>query len=119
MRFKAVNDGVHFDPKKGAVKIVLVGATHVSLDELTTLSPKDEPIQVTLKSEQTKIEVFQLSPNVGDPIEPGSQEERELEEGHIIINEEAGVKLKDVAERLREGDVEGDAVEGGGQGGII
>jgi hypothetical protein len=41
MKFKALIDGVHFDAKKGSVKIVLVGASHVSLDELTTLSPKD------------------------------------------------------------------------------
>ena len=56
MKFKALIDGVHFDPKKGAVRIVLVGASHVSLDELTTLSPKDETIQVTFESEQTKLE---------------------------------------------------------------
>jgi hypothetical protein len=41
MKFEALIDGVHFDAKKGSVKIVLVGASHVSLDELTTLSPKD------------------------------------------------------------------------------
>jgi hypothetical protein len=44
MKFKALIDGVHFDAKKGSVKIVLVGASHVSLDELTTLSPKDDSI---------------------------------------------------------------------------
>ena len=132
MKFKALIDGVHFDPKKGSVKIVLVGASHVSLDELTTLSPKDETIQVTLESEQTKIEVFPLAPT-GVAVEPGSREERELEEGRIISpdfptgadvsitlkGEEAAAKLKEAADRLREGDVEGDEVDGGGQGGIV
>ena len=99
--FKALIDGVHFDPKKGTVKIVLVGASHVSLDELTTLSSKDETIQVTLESEQTKIGVF--TPNSKDSIT------RECEE--------AAAKLKEAAERLREGNVDGDEVEGGGEEG--
>jgi beta-lactam-binding protein with PASTA domain len=55
MKFQAVIDGVQFDPKKGEVKLVLIGASHVSLDELTTLSPKGETIQVTLESEQPRI----------------------------------------------------------------
>jgi hypothetical protein len=110
MKFKALIDGVHFDPKKGAVKIVLVGASHVSLDELTTLSPKDETIQVTLESEQTKIKVFPLTPT-GVAVEPGSREEKELEEGRnptgandpITLDEEAAAKLKEAADRLRQG----------------
>ena len=57
---------------------MLIATSHVSLDELTTLSPKDESIHVTLESEQTKIGIF--TPNA-------------------IIDEEA-------AERLREGDPE-------------
>lgn len=104
MKFQAFIDGIHFDPKKGAVKIVLIGASHVSLDELTTLSPKDEPIQVTLKSEQTKLDATPLELDLRDP---------------IIIGEEAAVKLKAAADRLKEGDVDGDEVEGGGQGGIL
>jgi hypothetical protein len=87
MKFKALIDGVHFDPKKGAVKIVLIGASHVSLDELITLSPKDETVQVTLESEQAKIGVFTLNPK--DP---------------ITLDEEAAERLKDAAERLRDGD---------------
>lgn len=84
MKFEAIIDGVHFDPKKGLVKIQLI-ANRVSLDELTTLSPKDESISVTLESDQTKIGVF--TPNA-------------------IINEEAAENLKKAAERLREGSEE-------------
>lgn len=88
MRFEAIIDGIHFD-KKGTVKISLVAASPVSLDELTTIEPKkDEPIQVILESKQTKIGVF--TPNA-------------------IIDEEAALKLKEAAERLRE-------VEDGWQG---
>jgi len=101
MKFEALIDSVHFDKKKGAVKIVLVGASHVSLDELTTLSPKDETIQVTLESEQTRIEVFPLRPN-GVAIEPGSREERELG-APITLGEEEAVKLKEAADQLRAG----------------
>jgi predicted aconitase len=121
MKFKALIDGVHFDPKKGTVKIVLIGASHVSLDELTTIAPKDESILVTLESEQTKIEVFSL-------LEPGSLEERDVGLPIRLEGEEAAERLKDAAERLREGDVDVDEIEevdeidettGGGQGGII
>lgn len=110
MKFKALIDGVHFDPKKGAVKIVLIGASYVSLDELTTLSPKDETILVTLEREQTKIEVFPLTPT-GVAVEHGSREEKELEEGRsptgandsTPLDEEAAAKLKEAADRLRQG----------------
>lgn len=87
MKFKALIDGVHFDPKKGAVKIALVAASHVSLDELTTLSPNDEPVLVTLESKQTKIEVFPLVPDDGDS---------------ITLDEEAAAKLRAAAEQLEE-----------------
>lgn len=87
MKFKALIDGVHFDPKKGLVKIQLI-ANCVSLDELTTLSPKDESIFVTLDSEQTKLD---YRPKPGDA---------------ITLTEEKGVKLKEVAERLRKGGLE-------------
>lgn len=86
MKFEAIIDDIHFNPKKGSVKISLVVASHVSLDELTTLSPSDEPVQVTLESEQAMIGVFTLSPK--DP---------------ITLDEEAAERLKDAAERLREG----------------
>lgn len=150
MKFKALIDDIHFDPKKGTVKIVLVGASHVSLDELITVGPKDESIWVTLESEQTKIKVFPLVPDDvafepkdarGRAIEPGSQEERELEEGRIItefpteeanpddvpgdgdpitLDEEAAVKLKEAAERLREEeDVNIEELVEEGQRGIV
>lgn len=96
MRFQAIIDGIHFDPKKGSVKIVLIGASHVSLDELTTIGPKDKSIWVTLESEQTR---FDYEPKPG---------------GTIALSEEQGLKLKEVAERLGEGDVDGDEVEAGG-----
>ena len=84
MRFHALIDSIHYDLKKGAVKIALIATSHTSLDELTTLSPSDEPVQVTLESEQTKISVF-------SSVDP------------ITIDEEAAVKLKEAAERLRAG----------------
>jgi hypothetical protein len=94
MKFKALIDGVHFDPKKGAVKIVLIGASHVSLDELTTIAPKDESILVTLESEQTKIGVI---------FNHGTIEMEENAGLQITLDEEAAERLKDAAERLREG----------------
>jgi len=74
--FKALIDSVHYDPKKGSVKIQLIGASHVSLDKLTTLAPKDEPVSVTLESAQTKIEVFPLAPpeDISEPSEGGEEE---------------------------------------------
>lgn len=92
MKFQALIDSVHIDPKKGSVKITLVAASHVSLDELTTLSPKEETIHVTLNSKQTKIDVFPLAPNVGDP---------------ITLDEEAATKLKEASEKLRDSEEEG------------
>lgn len=93
MKFKALIDGVHFDPKKGAVKITLIGASHLSLDQLTTLSSKDESIQVTLESEQTKIG------DVGDPITIG-------EEGAQWLDE-AARKLGDDAKEAADDEIEG------------
>lgn len=94
MKFNALIDSVHFDPKKGSVKIVLVGASHVSLDELTTLSPKEENVQVTLESEQTRLEYRPIS---GDP---------------IALDEEAAARLKEAAEGLRK---DADAYEAEGE----
>lgn len=93
MKFQALIDGVHYDPKKGLVKIQLI-ANRVSLDELTTLGPDNESIQVTFESEQTKLDV--------SPLEPGPI---------TLEGEEAAVKLKEAAERLREGNVDGDEME--------
>jgi hypothetical protein len=94
MKFEAVIDGVHFDPKKGSVKIVLVGVSHVSLDELTTLSPKDESIQVTLESEQTKIDALLPSvPNLG---------EHYRDEGHEDQSHEGPSQEDSLEERARK-----------------
>ena len=95
MKFKALIDGVHFDPKKGNVKISLVATSHVSLDELTTLSPKEESIHVTLESEQAKIEVFNLIPaeEAGVP----------TDESIALEGERAAMRLKDAADRLKDG----------------
>ena len=76
LTFKAVIGGVHFDPKKGIVKIQLEATSYVSLDELTSLGPHDKSIRVRLESEQTKIV------SVGDP---------------ISIDEEAAKKLAEFA----------------------
>ena len=65
--FKALIDGVHFDPKKGTVKIQLVVSSHVSIDKLTTLGPGDETVRVTLDSPQTKIEDVGLPIKIGPP----------------------------------------------------
>lgn len=81
LTFKAGIDGVHFDPKKGAVKITLIGASHVSLDHLTTLGSKDESVQVTLEREQTKIV------DVGDP---------------IVLDQKGAGWLKNAARELEE-----------------
>jgi uncharacterized protein YqhQ len=79
--FKALINDIHFDPKKGTLKIQLIAATYVSLDKLATLGPQDENVQVTLKSAQTRL---------AD------------EEDHIVLGEEENAKLKAAAERLRE-----------------
>jgi hypothetical protein len=84
MKFNALIDDIHFNPKKGTVKIVLVGASHVSLDELTTLSPKEETVQVTLESEQTRLEYGSI---------PGDA---------IMLAEAETAKLKEAAGRLRK-----------------
>ena len=117
MIFKALIDSVHLDPKKGSVKIVLVLASHISLDELTTIGPRDETIRVTLESEQTKLEVREpeKQPYLKEA-DPDDVPDDEGEEGNSTITlkgEDAVVKLKEAAERLKEGDE--DEVEGGGQ----
>lgn len=73
LTFKAVIDGIHYDPKKGVVKIQLVASSHVSIDRLVTLGPSDESIDVVLQSAQTKIT------DAGDPItiDKGGAEWRE------------------------------------------
>lgn len=74
LTFRALIDGVHYDPKKGTVKIQLVATSHVSMDKLTTLAPQDESIQITLESLQTKIA------DVGDSTTLGEKGAKWLDE---------------------------------------
>jgi len=96
LTFNALIDGVHFDPKKGAVKIQLIAASHVSMDKLTSLGPADESVRITLESAQTKI-TQALSPEVNVSLKEGGEE-----------------WLKKAADELRGKDaVEGDEDEEG------
>jgi hypothetical protein len=79
--FKALINDIHFDPKKGTLKIQLIAANYVSLDKLATLGPQDENVSVTLESAQTRLADAESS---------------------ICLGEEAAAKLKAEAERLRE-----------------
>jgi hypothetical protein len=78
--FKALINDIHYDPKKGTLKIQLIAANYVSLDKLATLGPQDENVQVTLESAQTRLD-----------------DERD----HIVLGEESIAKLKAAAEELR------------------
>jgi len=86
LTFKARIDGLHFDPKKGVLKIQLTAVTHVSLDKITTLGPSDEVIQFTLESEQTKIDVLPLGAT-----EPKDTEEEEEEEEEEVGGDQGGI----------------------------
>jgi hypothetical protein len=111
LTFKAVIGGVHFDPKKGIVKIQLEATSYVSLDELTSLGPHDESIRVRFESEQTKIEVFPLEPITIDEegakrlkeaarkLQNVAEEPRDEEKG---LDEEDAERLKKKAEELRD-----------------
>ena len=76
LTFKALIDGVHFDPKKGALKIQLIATSHVSMDELTSLGPADESVRITLEGAQTKIDVFPLVPGAEAAPEEEKDEDR-------------------------------------------
>jgi hypothetical protein len=78
--FKALINDIHYDPKKGTLKIQLIAANYVSLDKLATLGPQDENVQVTLESAQTRIA------DEGD---------------HSVLGEESIAKLKAAAEKLK------------------
>lgn len=86
LTFKALIDAVYFNPKKGAVKINLIASSHVSMDRLTTLSPSDKPIKITLESEQTKIDVF--------PLTPGAQVSHPLDEDSLERLKDAEMELR-------------------------
>jgi hypothetical protein len=98
MKFKALIDSIHYDPKKGAVKIVLIGASHVSLDELTTLSPKEEIIQDTFESAQTKIDVYPLVPEDATTLDTETAEKLRNSEEDASPNE-VGETYTDVPPR--------------------
>jgi len=87
LTFKAVIGGVHFDPKKGIVKIQLEATSYVSLDELTTLGPSDESIRVRLESEQTRI--GQLGPL--DPIDLAEEGAKTLEAAARKLRDDADI----------------------------
>jgi len=72
LTFKALIDGVHFDPKKGAMKIQLIATSNVSMDKLTSLVPADESVKITLESAQTKITQV-ISPEVNVPLKEGGE----------------------------------------------
>ncbi|MEA1957591.1 MAG: hypothetical protein U9N01_04470 [Euryarchaeota archaeon] len=78
------------------MKIALVALSHVSLDKLTTLGPKDESVRVRLESEQTK-----LPSGTDDVID-----ETNGDLGPFSLGERAAEKLKEAAERLSGEDEE-------------
>ena len=111
LTFKAVIGAVHFDPKKGTVKIQLEATSYVSLDGLASLGPQDESIRITLESEQTRIDEHPLAPTTEEPA---------TTDAVARTKEESEEWLKMEASRLRDSpDGEEDETEGGGQGGII
>jgi hypothetical protein len=117
--FKALIDSVHFDPKKGTLKIQLIAASHVSIDRLTTLGPGDENVNVTLQSAQTKItdvgDSITLTPEAVDALEKaaGTLREDEVEEGE----EGEGEIITEFPISEAEGDI--DEVEEGIKDGLI
>ena len=93
LTFKALIDAVHFDLKKGAVKIQLIATSYVSMDKLTSLAPADESVKITVEGAQTKIEVFPLVQDAQEAIKEGENvlhdaneeiAEREKAEGIIV-----------------------------------
>jgi hypothetical protein len=102
--FKALINDIHFDPKKGTLKIQLIAANYVSLDKLATLGPQDENVKVTLESAQTKINELAPGPAEGD-----------LTTSDVIdMDEKCAESLKKAAERLRDNpDADGDSEEEG------
>ena len=88
LTFNALIGPVNFDPKKGAMKITLIAASHVSMDKLTSLGPADESVKITLESAQTKI--------TGSPLVPGAE----------VVLEGGEEWLKKAAEELRGEDAE-------------
>lgn len=97
LTFKALIDGVHFDPKKGAVKISLIATSHVSMDKLTSLGPADESVRIILESAQTKIT------DVGDAIALSPEAKEAPEEGENWLEKAADeLRGKDAVEGVEE-----------------
>lgn len=97
LTFKAVIGGVHFDPKKGSVKIQLEATSYVSLDDLTTLGPRDESVRITIESPQSRlaVEAFPLVPKIGDPATP---DVAKLDEDSVKWLERAADELREPGE---------------------
>jgi len=121
LTFKALIDAVHFDPKKGVVKIQLVATSYVSMDKLTTLGPSDESIKVILESAQTKIASFPLVPEAEAALEEGG---KWVKKAADVLNSNEVVDGEEDEEQIitefplskAEGDVDEDEVEGRGDG---
>jgi hypothetical protein len=73
MRFEAFINGVHVDPKKGALKIQFFADTRVSVDKLTSLTPQGDLVRITLERPQMNIDV-------GDPSSRGEDTAEELKD---------------------------------------
>jgi hypothetical protein len=111
--FKALINDIHYDPKKGTLKIQLIAANYVSLDKLATLGPQDENVQVTLESAQTRLagaedlsEERVLALKAAEEIKEKAMKrmEEEAEAGvgdPIYLGEEEKEKLKAAAEKLK------------------
>jgi hypothetical protein len=115
--FDALINDIHYDPKKGTLKIQLIAANYVSLDKLATLGPKDETVKVTLESAQTcladerdpvgiseeKAEALKAAEEIKEKAMKRMKEEAEAGVGDsICLGEKAEAKLKAAAERLKE-----------------
>jgi len=114
LMFKALIDGVHFDPKKGAVKIQLIAASHVSMDKLTSLGPADESVKITLESAQTKI-IQAISPEVNVPLKEGGEEWLKKAADELTDDERGEEEVEEQLDQADEDDEEDDE-EGLGDG---
>jgi hypothetical protein len=91
--FDALINDIHYDPKKGTLKIQLIAANYVSLDKLAILGPQNENVHVTLESAQTRL-----------------ADERDrigLSEGKAVVLN-AREEIKEKAERVEADDIAAD-----------
>ena len=119
LTFKAFIDGVHFDPKKGVIKINLIAPSRMSMDQLITLAPSDETIQVRLESEQTKFDGLPLTSDAQvsftldkDALEPLKDAEMELRKAQPFKStgkaDENPTGPRDNLEEEEEEEIDGD-----------